>query len=96
MTPEEVKAYIGTEECKVTTLSVKDFVCTPPEKQPAPKRVKRDANDDLPEFVVKMGFREYCLGKVKYDTPAQLPLGLILPLVLIPMLLIIGVSIYCY
>ncbi|XP_067861120.1 plexin-B2-like [Heptranchias perlo] len=96
MTAEEVKAYIGTEECKVTTLSVKDFVCTPPEKQPAPKRVKRDANDDLPEFVVKMGYREYLLGKVKYDTPAQLPLGVILPLVLIPMLLIIGVSIYCY
>ncbi|XP_078091809.1 plexin-B2-like [Mustelus asterias] len=96
MTAEEVKAYIGTEECKVTTLSVKDFVCTPPEKQPAPKRVKRDANDDLPEFIVKMGYREYYLGKVKYDTPAQLPLGLILPLVLIPMLLIIGVSIYCY
>ncbi|XP_078409308.1 plexin-B2-like [Cetorhinus maximus] len=96
MTAEEVKAYIGTEECKVTTLSVKDFVCTPPDKQPAPKRVKRDANDDLPEFVVKMGYREYYLGKVKYDTPAQLPLGIILPLVLIPMALIIGVSIYCY
>uniref|UniRef100_UPI00398E8898 plexin-B2-like n=1 Tax=Pristiophorus japonicus TaxID=55135 RepID=UPI00398E8898 len=96
MTAEEVKAYVGAEECKVTTLSVKDFVCTPPEKQPAPKRVKRDANDDLPEFVVKMGYREYLLGKVKYDTPAQLPLGVILPLVLIPMVLIIGVSIYCY
>ncbi|XP_067915390.1 plexin-B2-like [Heterodontus francisci] len=96
MTAEEVKAYIGTEECKVTTLSLNDFVCTPPEKQPAPKRVKRDANDDLPEFIVKMGYREYILGKVKYDTPAQLPLGVILPLVLIPMLLIIGVSIYCY
>ncbi|XP_060698770.1 plexin-B2-like isoform X1 [Hemiscyllium ocellatum] len=96
MTPEEAKAYIGTEECKVTTLSMNDFVCTPPEKQPTPKRVKRDTNDDLPEFVVKMGYREYYLGKVRYDTPAQLPLGLILPLVLIPMLLIIGVSIYCY
>ncbi|XP_072097970.1 plexin-B2-like [Mobula birostris] len=96
MTAEEVKAYIGTEECKVTTLSVKDFVCTPPEKQPPPRRVKRDTNDDLPEFVVKMGYREYLLGKVKYDTPAELPLGLILPLVLIPMLLIIGVSVYCY
>ncbi|XP_072327378.1 plexin-B2-like [Scyliorhinus torazame] len=96
MTAKEVKAYIGTEECKVTTLSVTDFVCTPPENQPAPKRVKRDANDDLPEFVVQMGYREYYLGKVKYDTPAQLHLGVILPLVLIPMLLIIGVSIYCY
>ncbi|XP_059843139.1 plexin-B2-like [Hypanus sabinus] len=96
MTAEEVKAHVGTEECKVTTLSVKDFVCTPPEKQPPPRRVKRDTNDDLPEFVVKMGYREYMLGKVKYDTPAELPLGLILPLVLIPMLLIIGVSVYCY
>ncbi|XP_051890105.1 plexin-B2-like [Pristis pectinata] len=96
MTAEEVKAYIGTEECKVTTLSVKDFVCTPPEKQPPPKRVKRDTNDDLPEFVVKMGYRDYMLGKVKYDTPAELPLGLILPLILIPMVLIIGISVYCY
>ncbi|XP_069764363.1 plexin-B2-like isoform X2 [Narcine bancroftii] len=96
MTAEEVKAYIGIEECKVTTLSVKDFVCTPPEKQPPPKRVKRDMNDDLPEFVVKMGYREYMLGKVKYDTPAELPLGLILPLVLIPMGLIISIFVYCY
>lgn len=52
MTAEEVKAYIGMEECKVTTLSLNDFVCTPPEKQPPPKRVKRDLNSDLPEFVV--------------------------------------------
>ncbi|XP_078275786.1 plexin-B2-like [Rhinoraja longicauda] len=96
MTAEEVKAYIGVEECKVTTLSVKDFVCTPPDKQPPPKRVKRDTNYDLPEFVVKMGYREYMLGKVKYDTPTKLHLDLILPLVLIPMLLIIGVAVYCY
>lgn len=96
MTAEEVKAYIGEEECKVTTLSLNDFVCTPPEKQPPPKRVKRDLNSDLPEFVIKMGYREYLLGKIKYDTPAEQNLGLILPLVLIPMVLIIGVSVYCY
>lgn len=37
------------------------------------------------------------LGRVEYDTRvSDVPLSLILPLVMVPMVFIIAVSIYCY
>uniref|UniRef100_V9K841 Plexin-B2 n=1 Tax=Callorhinchus milii TaxID=7868 RepID=V9K841_CALMI len=95
-TSKEVKAFIGSEECKIKTLTETELYCIAPKTQPAPRRQRRDVNDNLPEFIVEIGFRKWSLGKVKYETPAQVQLGVILPLVLIPMLLIIGVSLYCY
>lgn len=46
---------------------------------------------------MKFGSREWVLGRVEYDTRASdVPLSLILPLVMVPMVIIILVSIYCY
>lgn len=46
---------------------------------------------------MKFGSREWVLGRVEYDTRvSDVPLGLILPLVMVPMVVIIAVSIYCY
>lgn len=37
------------------------------------------------------------LGRVEYDTRvSDVPLSLILPLVMVPMVFIIAVSVYCY
>lgn len=46
---------------------------------------------------MKFGLREWILGRVEYDTRvSDIPLNLILPLVLIPMIAIIVISIICY
>ncbi|KAM4747693.1 plexin-B2 isoform 1-T2 [Rhinophrynus dorsalis] len=97
MTIEEAKAFVGEGSCKISTLTSTDLYCVPPEEQPPPKRRhKRDTTNNLPEFIVKFGKREWVLGKVEYGQSPAIPLHIIIPVVLIPMILIIGISIYCY
>uniref|UniRef100_A0A8C3TZD5 Plexin B2 n=1 Tax=Catharus ustulatus TaxID=91951 RepID=A0A8C3TZD5_CATUS len=98
MTIDEAQAFVGDEPCNIKTLTETDLYCEPPEVQPQPKkRQKRDTINNLPEFIVKFGLREWILGRVEYDNRVtDIPLNLILPLVLIPMLVIIGISIICY
>lgn len=46
---------------------------------------------------VKFGSREWVLGRVEYDSRvSEVPLSLILPLVMVPMVVVIALSIYCY
>lgn len=46
---------------------------------------------------MKFGSREWVLGRVEYDSRAsEVPLSLILPLVILPMVGAIALSVYCY
>ncbi|XP_004775430.1 plexin-B2 [Mustela putorius furo] len=98
MTLHEAEAFVGAERCIMKTLTETDLYCEPPEVQPPPKRrQKRDTTHNLPEFIVKFGSREWVLGRVEYDTRvSDVPLSLILPLVIVPMVAVIAVSVYCY
>ncbi|KAM3925322.1 plexin-B2 [Leptodactylus fuscus] len=97
MTIEEAKAFVGEGICKINTLTSTDLYCVPPEEQPPPrKRHKRDTTDNLPEFMVKFGNREWILGKVEYGQSPAIPLHIIIPVVLIPMILIIVTAVYFY
>lgn len=98
MTLHEAEAFVGAERCVMKTLTETDLYCEPPEVQPPPKRrQKRDTAHNLPEFIVKFGSREWVLGRVEYDTRvSDVPLSLILPLVMVPMVAVIAVSVYCY
>ncbi|XP_023365097.1 plexin-B2 isoform X3 [Otolemur garnettii] len=98
MTLQEAEAFVGAERCLMKTLTETDLYCEPPEVQPPPKRrQKRDTTHNLPEFIVKFGSREWVLGRVEYDTRvSDVPLSLILPLVIVPMVVVIAVSVYCY
>ncbi|XP_036721213.1 plexin-B2 isoform X1 [Balaenoptera musculus] len=98
MTIHEAEAFVGAERCIMKTLTETDLYCEPPEVQPPPKRrQKRDTTHNLPEFIVKFGSREWVLGRVEYDTRvSDVPLSLILPLVIVPMVAVIAVSVYCY
>ncbi|XP_062930807.1 plexin-B2 isoform X2 [Cynocephalus volans] len=98
MTLHEAEAFVGAERCVMKTLTETDLYCEPPEVQPPPKRrQKRDTAHNLPEFIVKFGSREWVLGRVEYDTRvSDVPLSLILPLVIVPMVAVIAVSVYCY
>lgn len=98
MTLHEAEAFVGAERCVMKTLTETDLYCEPPEVQPPPKRrQKRDTTLNLPEFIVKFGSREWVLGRVEYDSRAsEVPLSLILPLVILPMVGAIALSVYCY
>ncbi|XP_069483946.1 plexin-B2 [Ambystoma mexicanum] len=97
MTIKEAKAFVGEEECVINTLTSTDLYCQPPEQQPQPRRrQKRDTTNNLPEFIVKFGNREWVLGKVEYGQATVIPLNIILPLVIIPMVAIIIIAIYFY
>lgn len=65
----DVKVNIGTEQCNVTSLTLTQLLCTPPEKQPA----ATDENgveqpNDLPLVVVTVGRNlRFVIGHIKYD-----------------------------
>lgn len=98
MTLHEAEAFVGAERCIMKTLTETDLYCEPPEVQPPPKRrQKRDTTLNLPEFIVKFGSREWVLGRVEYDSRAsEVSLGVILPLVILPMGVLIALFVYCY
>ncbi|XP_028387641.1 plexin-B2 isoform X1 [Phyllostomus discolor] len=98
MTLHEAEAFVGAERCIMKTLTETDLYCEPPEVQPPPKRrQKRDTTLNLPEFIVKFGSREWVLGRVEYDSRAsEVSLGVILPLVILPMGALIALFVYCY
>ncbi|XP_073669055.1 plexin-B1 isoform X3 [Paramisgurnus dabryanus] len=69
---EEVVALVGDGECTVKTLTRNHLYCEPPAQQPpVPASKKRDSNDALPEFTVKMGNLNFSLGRLQYDSQGQ-------------------------
>lgn len=45
---------------------------------------------------MKFGHGEWLVGSVYYSRKDDIPLAIIIPAVIIPMLLFIAVSVYCY
>ncbi|RXM95497.1 Plexin-B2 [Acipenser ruthenus] len=99
MTIQEAQAYVGDAECTIEIFQDNSLLCKPPATKPQvlSKRFKREADASMPEFLVKFGAGRWVLGKVNYDSSTNmLPLHIILPVVLIPMVAIIAISVYCY
>ncbi|XP_028664635.2 plexin-B2 [Erpetoichthys calabaricus] len=97
MTEKEAIAFVGDEQCTIKALLSQELLCEPPATQPRAKRVRRDTHENMPDFEVVFGFRSWILGKVNYENPGRdMPLHIILPVVIIPMLAIIAISVYCY
>ncbi|XP_041114319.1 plexin-B2-like [Polyodon spathula] len=99
MTMQEAQAYVGDAECTIENFRDNSLLCKPPATKPhvLSKRFKREADASMPEFLVRFGAGRWVLGKVNYDSSTNmLPLHIILPVVLIPMVAIIGISVYCY
>uniref|UniRef100_W5NEH5 Plexin b2a, tandem duplicate 1 n=1 Tax=Lepisosteus oculatus TaxID=7918 RepID=W5NEH5_LEPOC len=97
MTKKEVEAFVGDKACKVTSLEDDMIYLNPPTERPTAqfRRPKRDTSSNL-DLLIKFGNGEWVVGKVSYETKDQVPLHIIIPVVIIPMLAIIAVSIYCY
>ncbi|MBN3305947.1 PLXB2 protein, partial [Amia calva] len=97
MTASEAEAFVGDQPCKVTTLQDDKLYLDPPKQLPKARsrHTKRDTSSDL-DVLIKFGKGEWKVGTVSYETKDQVPLHIIIPVVLIPMLAIIAISICCY
>ncbi|CAL8242316.1 unnamed protein product [Merluccius merluccius] len=99
MTAEEAQVFVGDASCNVTSLQEDKLFLYAPSTQPSSKfmpRHRRDTASDRLELVVKFGHREWLVGSVSYAKKDEVPLAIIIPAVLIPMVLFIAVSVYCY
>uniref|UniRef100_A0A667Y273 Plexin b2b n=1 Tax=Myripristis murdjan TaxID=586833 RepID=A0A667Y273_9TELE len=60
------------------------------------RRHRRDTSSEPLDLVIKFGNGEWVVGSVHYERKYEVPLYIIIPAVIVPMLLIIAISVYCY
>uniref|UniRef100_H3CIC5 Plexin b2a, tandem duplicate 1 n=1 Tax=Tetraodon nigroviridis TaxID=99883 RepID=H3CIC5_TETNG len=90
MTVPEAKAFVGDAPCHVNILQGDKLILEAPAQQ------RRDTANEMLELVVKFGQCERLVDSVYYARKEGIPLAIIIPVVILPMLLFIGVSVYCY
>uniref|UniRef100_A0A8C4HUU0 Plexin b2b n=1 Tax=Dicentrarchus labrax TaxID=13489 RepID=A0A8C4HUU0_DICLA len=101
MTAKEAQAFVGDVPCLVNTLQDDKLFLDPPSTPPR-ARSRRHRRDTRPEFPlcvypqIKFGKGEWVVGSVQYEKKNDLSLYIIIPAVIVPMLLIIAISVYCY
>uniref|UniRef100_A0A7N8XJR3 Plexin b2b n=1 Tax=Mastacembelus armatus TaxID=205130 RepID=A0A7N8XJR3_9TELE len=102
MTAKEAQAFVGDVPCQVNTLQDDKLFLDPPSTQPRARsrRQRRDTRPELPFCVyaqIKFGKGEWVVGSVQYEKKKNdLSFYIIIPAVIVPMLLIITISFYCY
>ncbi|XP_019119112.2 plexin-B2a [Larimichthys crocea] len=98
MTAKEAQAYVGDALCHVNILQDDKLILEAPSTQPKSrsKRQRRDTTNNLLDLVVQFGHGEWLVGSVYYARKDDIPLVIIIPAVIVPMLLFIAVSVYCY
>uniref|UniRef100_A0AAX7TZF5 Sema domain-containing protein n=1 Tax=Astatotilapia calliptera TaxID=8154 RepID=A0AAX7TZF5_ASTCA len=98
MTTKEAQAFVGDVQCVVNTLQDDKLFLEPPSTTPrAPTRSKHQHRETGSENLELMfGKGEWVVDSVQYETKNDFPLYIIIPAVIVPMLLIITISVYCY
>uniref|UniRef100_A0AAQ4PD71 Plexin b2b n=1 Tax=Gasterosteus aculeatus aculeatus TaxID=481459 RepID=A0AAQ4PD71_GASAC len=98
MTAKEAQAFVGDVPCLVNTLQDDKLFLDPPSTMPSARsrRHRRDTRPELLDLTIKFGNGEWVVGSVQYEKKNELPLYIIIPAVIVPMLLIIAISVYCY
>ncbi|XP_017290255.1 plexin-B2b isoform X2 [Kryptolebias marmoratus] len=98
MTAKEAQAFVGDVQYAVNTLQDDKLFLDPP-SNPSSARSRRQLQDTRPELLdlkIKFGKGEWVVGSVQYEKKNDLSLYIIIPAVIVPMLLIIIISVYCY
>ncbi|KAL7402271.1 hypothetical protein ABVT39_012324 [Epinephelus coioides] len=98
MTAKEAKAFVGNVQCVVNTLQDDKLFLDPPSTTPSARsrRHRRDTRPELLDLTIMFGKGEWVVGSVQYEKKNDLSLYIIIPAVIVPMLLIIAISVYCY
>ena len=64
----DMRVFIGTQSCNVTSLSLNQLTCKPPDSQPPALINGKEDYDELPEVVVQIGENlQYKIGKLSYS-----------------------------
>uniref|UniRef100_A0A671YTT8 Plexin b2b n=1 Tax=Sparus aurata TaxID=8175 RepID=A0A671YTT8_SPAAU len=92
MTNKEAQAFVGDVPCLVNTLQDDKLFLDPPSTPPRSQK----CHHNYPEPKIKFGKGEWVVGSVQYEKKNDLSLYIIIPAVIVPMLLIIAISVYCY
>ncbi|XP_059361137.1 plexin-B2-like [Carassius carassius] len=98
MTFKEAQAFVGNVPCTVTFLEDDKLFLVAPSSPPnsTSRRQRRDTSSEAMELTIIFGNGEWTVGTVRFERKYEVPLYIIIPAVLIPMVLFIAVSIYCY
>uniref|UniRef100_A0A4W6D302 Plexin b2b n=1 Tax=Lates calcarifer TaxID=8187 RepID=A0A4W6D302_LATCA len=99
MTAKEAQAFVGDVSCQVNTLQDDKLFLDPPSTPPRARsrRHRRDTRFPLCVYPqIKFGKGEWVVGSVQYENKNDSSLYIIIPAVIVPMLLIIAISVYCY
>ncbi|KAF7660414.1 hypothetical protein LDENG_00282200, partial [Lucifuga dentata] len=98
MTAKEAQAFVGDVPCQVNTLQDDKLFLDPPSRTPRARsrRHRRDTHSEPLDLLIKFGNGEWVVGSVHYERKYEVPLYIIIPAVIVPMLLIIAISVYCY
>uniref|UniRef100_A0A669BT93 Plexin b2b n=1 Tax=Oreochromis niloticus TaxID=8128 RepID=A0A669BT93_ORENI len=92
MTAKEAQAFVGDVQCVVTTLLDDKLFLEPPSTMPR----ARSRSKHFFFLQIKFGKGEWVVDLVQYEKKNDFPLYIIIPAVIVPMLLIITISVYCY
>ncbi|RVE71572.1 hypothetical protein OJAV_G00053220 [Oryzias javanicus] len=97
MTVKETQAFVGDVQYDVSVLRDDSLLLVPPykESQSFPTWNETSTNKKL-DIRIKFGKAEFKAGSVQYERKNDLSLYIIIPAVIVPMLLIITISVYCY
>ncbi len=64
----DMRVFIGSQNCNVTSLSANQLTCKPPDSQPPALINGKEDYDELPEVVVLIGEGlQYKIGKLSYS-----------------------------
>ncbi|XP_029646553.2 plexin-A2 isoform X1 [Octopus sinensis] len=85
----DVIVRIGNERCNITTLSIHQLVCRPPAVQP-PGEEGKDIS--LPAVVVIIGYKQFNVGYLEYDTGMSLPMNIIIGIATAGFIVVILIS----
>ncbi|XP_038136353.1 LOW QUALITY PROTEIN: plexin-B2b [Cyprinodon tularosa] len=98
MTAREAQAFVGDVQCQVNTLQDDKLFLDPPSTTPRARsrRQRRDTSPEMLDLLIKFGKGEWVIGLVEFEKKNDLSLYIIIPAVIVPMLLIIIISVYCY
>ncbi|XP_043964125.1 plexin-B2-like isoform X2 [Gambusia affinis] len=98
ITISEAKASIQGVPCNIKLLQDDKLILEAPSSPPTPKSKSQSAEtaDDMLDLVVQFGNGRWTAGKVQFTRKENIPLAIIIPAVIVPMLVFIAISIYCY
>uniref|UniRef100_A0A3P9QF96 Plexin b2a, tandem duplicate 1 n=1 Tax=Poecilia reticulata TaxID=8081 RepID=A0A3P9QF96_POERE len=105
----KVDTFSGLTDTSVIVVTVRGFsVSSPlqddklilgaPSSPPTPTSKSQSAEtaDDTMDLVVQFGDGKWIAGKVSFTREVTIPLPIIIPAVIVPMLVFIAISVYCY